>query len=227
MFWLLGSVSDTISLLEMSCSEILFHRQRTPLIFYLIQFDLYVRVIYIASFQPVFACLYMYRLIVDMCAIQPKLRDFLCWDYSLNSNLADSLGGITFGVDDEGNYGYIKAGADTVTPFKTGGGPITLYAQLYTYANGGTHVDHAYYTIPCAGYKKLTVKSITSAGNGGYPKNYDISINDLTNANNYITLTNGKVVDISGYDTLKLYLDIHETAAQYVNFGMAITYELT
>ncbi|MBD5536901.1 MAG: hypothetical protein HDQ99_14860 [Lachnospiraceae bacterium] len=28
------------------------------------------------------------------------------------------LGGIRFGVDDEGNYGYIKAGADTVTPFK-------------------------------------------------------------------------------------------------------------
>ena len=29
------------------------------------------------------------------------------------------LGGIRFGVDEEGNYGYIKAGADTVTPFKT------------------------------------------------------------------------------------------------------------
>ena len=38
----------------------------------------------------------------------------------LNGNLADSLGGITFGVDDDGNYGYIKAGADTVTPFKSG-----------------------------------------------------------------------------------------------------------
>lgn len=39
---------------------------------------------------------------------------------SLNGNLVDSLGGITFGVDADGNYGYIKAGADTVTPFKTG-----------------------------------------------------------------------------------------------------------
>ena len=36
---------------------------------------------------------------------------------ALNGNLVDSLGGITFGVDDDGNYGYIKAGADTVTPF--------------------------------------------------------------------------------------------------------------
>ena len=39
--------------------------------------------------------------------------------YARNSNLADSLGGITFGVDDDGNYGYIKAGADTVTPFSS------------------------------------------------------------------------------------------------------------
>ena len=27
------------------------------------------------------------------------------------------MGGITFGIDSDGNYGYIKAGADTVTPF--------------------------------------------------------------------------------------------------------------
>ena len=39
--------------------------------------------------------------------------------FELNGNLTDSLGGITFGVDADGNYGYIKAGADTVTPFKS------------------------------------------------------------------------------------------------------------
>lgn len=33
---------------------------------------------------------------------------------AINSN----FGGMTFGVDDDGNYGYIKAGADTVIPFK-------------------------------------------------------------------------------------------------------------
>ena len=39
----------------------------------------------------------------------------------LNSNfeeeLGSRLGGLTFGIDAEGNYGYIKVGADTVTPF--------------------------------------------------------------------------------------------------------------
>lgn len=32
----------------------------------------------------------------------------------LNSN----LGGLKFGIDEDGNYGYIKDGADTVTPFR-------------------------------------------------------------------------------------------------------------
>lgn len=32
--------------------------------------------------------------------------------------LNDKFGGMSFGVDADGNYGYIKAGADTVTPFK-------------------------------------------------------------------------------------------------------------
>ncbi len=37
---------------------------------------------------------------------------------SVQDDLHTSLGGITFGVDAAGRYGYIKAGADTVTPFR-------------------------------------------------------------------------------------------------------------
>lgn len=33
--------------------------------------------------------------------------------------LNSSLGGMKFGIDSNGNYGYIKAGADTVIPFKS------------------------------------------------------------------------------------------------------------
>ena len=39
---------------------------------------------------------------------------------ALNIQVSDSLGGLTFGMDADGNPGYIKAGADTVTPFKSG-----------------------------------------------------------------------------------------------------------
>lgn len=37
------------------------------------------------------------------------------------TQLNDSLGGLQFGIDENGNYGYIKAGADSVTPFRSGG----------------------------------------------------------------------------------------------------------
>lgn len=33
----------------------------------------------------------------------------------------NNMGGLRFGVDADGNYGYYKDGADTVTPFKSGG----------------------------------------------------------------------------------------------------------
>lgn len=36
------------------------------------------------------------------------------------NQLNSSLGGLSFGVDADGNYGYYKDGADSVTPFKSG-----------------------------------------------------------------------------------------------------------
>ena len=59
-----------------------------------------------------------------------KLINILLYS-ALNSNLADSLGGITFGVDADGNYGYKKAGADTVTPFKKGGTAKVIYQGIF------------------------------------------------------------------------------------------------
>lgn len=44
---------------------------------------------------------------------------------------------ITFGVDANGNYGYKKVGADTVTPFKTGGGDLNyLYFECQASVKG-------------------------------------------------------------------------------------------
>ena len=46
-----------------------------------------------------------------------------------NSN----LGGIRFGVDEEGNYGYKKVGADTVTPFKSGDSNVYFLGKGTTF----------------------------------------------------------------------------------------------
>ena len=46
--------------------------------------------------------------------------------------LSNSLGGLQFGVDENGNYGYIKAGADSVTPFSNGIGRRYLIGEVIT-----------------------------------------------------------------------------------------------
>ena len=58
----------------------------------------------------------------------------LAWLFILNSNLEEELGsrlgGLRFGVDAEGNYGYIKEGEDTVIPFISNS--QNLEVEIYT-----------------------------------------------------------------------------------------------
>ena len=42
------------------------------------------------------------------------------------------MGGLKFGIDSSGNYGYIKAGADSVTPFNNSGALCIDYTYLST-----------------------------------------------------------------------------------------------
>lgn len=57
--------------------------------------------------------------------------------YCLNSN----LGGLRFGIDADGNYGYKKVGADTVTPFSSG----ASFARMYL---GSTSQDYDPHYLP-------------------------------------------------------------------------------
>ena len=43
-----------------------------------------------------------------------------------------------FGVDSSGNYGYYKAGADSVTPFRTGNATAAQVLSGYTFANASS-----------------------------------------------------------------------------------------
>ena len=69
--------------------------------------------------------------------------------------LNSSLGGLSFGIDADGNYGYYKDGADTVTPFRNGrDGTITInfshYAQIYRGQEGDSGT--------CTGIGTITIK---------------------------------------------------------------------
>lgn len=59
---------------------------------------------------------------------------------ALGTTITGALANIPFpfGIDSEGNYGYRKAGADTVIPFKSGGGTVTLVSLVYTGLNGSS-----------------------------------------------------------------------------------------
>lgn len=92
---------------------------------------------------------------------------------SLNSSLAN--GQIKFGIDEDGNYGYIKAGADTVTPFKSGGdytrlNQFTCSLPTTSVSNSGSGVSNSstsakktVYKIPAGSTIKFTYSTTVSA----------------------------------------------------------------
>lgn len=102
---------------------------------------------------------------------QPKITDI--------SMLNSSLGGLQFGVDDDGNYGYIKAGADTVTPFKNGANieiinkSITVTKNMIPLymANGRYGISGALYRSSLNGVSPIPnnkVRLISGSDSDGY-----------------------------------------------------------
>ena len=75
----------------------------------------------------------------------------------INNNLADKGKSFKFGVDDNGNYGYYKDGADTVTPFRQG------YEYVFQYVR---YTGDYYYNFTTLD-KDLNFKSYTYYANSG------------------------------------------------------------
>ena len=63
-----------------------------------------------------------------------------------------------FGIDSDGNYGYIKAGADSVTPFSSG-----IYKFAYSYNRNSNVVasDNLNFTIDST--RKYTILPICAS----------------------------------------------------------------
>ena len=115
----------------------------------------------------------------------------------LNSN----LGGMKFGIDSNGNYGYIKAGADSVTPFSSN----KRYSYSWTSSNNEQktltlEIEPKYIAFTVGGIKTNAVL-------------YDVENQEyIINAAgvNIITSVNGKVVTINTYHG--------STAVNYLNY---------
>ena len=66
------------------------------------------------------------------------------------------MGGLKFGIDANGNYGYIKDGADTVTPFKVG-----KKSDKLAYSFGSTTASVTIY-VDVTDISKITLKTTTT-----------------------------------------------------------------
>ncbi|HBV82340.1 MAG TPA: hypothetical protein DEB74_06010 [Lachnospiraceae bacterium] len=72
-------------------------------------------------------------------SVENDVAEILAKRYLQASDVWEGTNNFKFGVDADGNYGYYKAGADTVTPFKTGGGDIYISQNRITiHGVGGT-----------------------------------------------------------------------------------------
>ncbi|WP_130837183.1 hypothetical protein [Lachnoclostridium sp. Marseille-P6806] len=92
-----------------------------------------------------------------------------------------------FGVDSEGNYGYIKAGADAVTPFK-----------------GQADIDAAYQAGRDAVGTSVVLKAMgTYSNNSGHDETVFVAVggyNGYSNGSGYIGIsTTGTVIDQSSF----------------------------
>ena len=121
--------------------------------------------------------------------------------YQAYNELNSNLGGMKFGIDSNGNYGYIKAGADSVTPFSSN--------KRYSYSWTSSNNEQKTLTL------EIEPKYIafTVGGNSQNAVLYDVENQEyIINAShaNIITSVNGKVVTINTYHG--------STAVNYLNY---------
>lgn len=119
--------------------------------------------------------------------------------------------GIRFGIDGNGNYGYVKDGADTVYPFRSG-------STTYTFTDVGTKTVGSNITLTATVGDKIILMSHESSGASTINTNDTATLNDshlASSSNGYIsvrlfTVTNANVsLSISGHDGYFMYYLAH------------------
>ena len=126
---------------------------------------------------------------------------------AINSSLAD--GKIKFGIDADGNYGYIKDGADSVTPFKSGANIMKFQVTTSKDQTNSMHIGidtsransieisgniFSYHTI----WAKLYINSTLLSQTG-----------NTDNSGAEIQSAISKVIDVSSVNSVLIKLDSH------------------
>lgn len=87
----------------------------------------------------------------------------------------NNMGGLRFGVDSDGNYGYYKDGADTVTPFKSGGEISVDAVSMLLSGSISTTTTVSFTGLKSITFKMLTSGTVTVTYDDGTTK--DITVN--------------------------------------------------
>ncbi len=124
-------------------------------------------------------------------------------DARQGKKINDKFGGMSFGIDSDGNYGYIKAGADTVIPFKNGS--AALVWSVYG-LSGGINFENT-------GRVTFTVLNYAASGNVGvYGTTYPTDLSNRGHLYGYVSTGAGvnteqvvETPDVESYPYIVLY----------------------
>lgn len=125
--------------------------------------------------------------------------------------LSDSLGGLRFGTDGEGNYGYFGAD-DSLIPFKSG-------VEVMATKLGGTVSSTGFWITNRIIYKVGKYKKVSFSGVGG-----TVNLAMTNNADDtkltggdFISVSSDTLYDISGYEyiVVELYMSNYGTTTIY------------
>lgn len=110
----------------------------------------------------------------SIVVVEPKFTDYLS-NKQLETNVSgtvdqvetnkEALNGLRFGIDANGKYGYYKAGADTVTPFRNPEGTAEANEVLANKTFSSALLENVVGTM--ANYSGENVKKITPTGGTG------------------------------------------------------------
>lgn len=127
-----------------------------------------------------------------------------------------------FGIDADGNYGYKKAGADTVTPFKSGG---TLTIPLLQGHCGSEVYTYSALTIDVTNYTHLNIEQVKTGGaSSGSAPNTGITIS--VDSTKILALAGANITennvskDISG-SLLTISMTTKDVESQIVNLQLS------
>ena len=121
------------------------------------------------------------------------------------STLNSNLGGLKFGIDSDGNYGYIKAGADSVTPFSNTATAI-INTQIIPWSGNArkwtVNISNEY-----PEYSKLTIDNICVQTNwGGANEGMGVRSFTYDSTTGTITCTSTKNDWYDGTKTCKIFI---------------------